>query len=329
MSLSEFGDAGKSAAPRLTSSPGEPVRVEATTRESNVRSDGSVCQYAVAGDVYHPTAASIRTLPPGAYGVVRTQSGLAFQGKSLNVDELIQFPGSRHAKILSEVDDFWTKTAVFAKHGFLHRRGYLFYGPAGGGKTSMIQQICASIIKSGDLVFLLDTDPGIFRSALHTFRTVEPDRRLVCVFEDIDAIIDRYGEDEMLSVLDGEQQINHVLNIATTNYPEKLDKRIVARPRRFDQIVKVGMPTASMREIFFRRKLQVDDAEIAKWVSATDKFSFAACAELAITVLCLNNDFATSAKRLSEMLTSTPKSTDVGSTPAGFNLSGNASSDDE
>jgi len=184
----------------------------------------------------------------------------------------------------------------------------------------MVQQICASIIKSGDLVFIMDCQPSMFRSGLHQFRTVEPGRRLVCVYEDVDAIIDRYGEDEMLSILDGEQQIDTVFNIGTTNYPERLDKRIIARPRRFDRIIKVGMPTASMRKVFFTRKLQVDEQDIDRWVKSTNEFSFAACAELVISVLCLGNDFEESVTRLRDMATSLPQSKDAepGAATPGF-----------
>ena len=63
-------------------------------------------------------------------------------------------------------------------------------------------------------------------------RSIEPDTQIVCLFEDIDAYIGTYGEEEILSLLDGETQINKVLNVATTNYPRKLDQRITtASPR--------------------------------------------------------------------------------------------------
>ena len=63
--------------------------------------------------------------------------------------------------------------------------------------------------------------------ALKVFREIEPNRSIIYIFEDIDSIIEHHGEDEILSVLDGEMQVNKVLNIATTNYPERLDRRIV------------------------------------------------------------------------------------------------------
>ena len=40
-----------------------------------------------------------------------------------------------------------------------------------------------------------------------------------------------------------------------TNYPEKLDKRVKSRPRRFDRVVKINNPNKEMRKKFFEIKL--------------------------------------------------------------------------
>ena len=75
--------------------------------------------------------------------------------------------------------------------------------------------------------------------------------------------------------MDGELQIDNVLFVATTNYPEKLDRRLVCRPSRFDIIRKVGMPTASAREVYLQTKnkrLCSDSAELADWVKQTEGF---------------------------------------------------------
>jgi ATP-dependent 26S proteasome regulatory subunit len=55
-----------------------------------------------------------------------------------------------------------------------------------------------------------------------------------------------------LSVLDGENQVDKVLNIATTNYPEKLDRRLVGRPRRFDRLIYIDMPNHVVRREYFK-----------------------------------------------------------------------------
>ena len=117
---------------------------------------------------------------------------------------------------------------------------------------------------------------------MEVFRKIEPDRPVVCLFEDIDAIIETHGDSELLQWLDGSHQINKVINIATTNYPERLDRRIVSRPRRFDRIIKIESPTAAIRETYLSRKLPdlAANGQLAHWVTMTEGLSFAALAEL-------------------------------------------------
>jgi len=258
-------------------------------------------------------------LPPAAYGFVPTQAGLKIVTKKLVVDELLEFPDSRQGEILREIEDFWGKAEVFKHFDVRHRRGYMFHGPAGSGKTCLIQQIMARVIKGGDIVCLLDGHPSSFRSGLHLIRQIEPERRIVAVIEDIDAVIGQFGEDEILSLLDGENQIDHVLNLATTNYPERLDKRLVNRPRRYDRIIRVGMPTAAMRGMYFVKKLKLEPDEAAKWVKNSEGFSFAACCELLISVMCLGRDFDVSVKKLQDMIEAKPSSTADVAARAGFN----------
>src|SRR5437764_11862512 len=126
---------------------------------------------------------------------------------------------------------------------------------------------------------------------MELFRKIEPERPLVCMFDDIDAIIELHGDSELLQWLDGSHQINKVINIATTNYPERLDRRIVSRPRRFDRIIKIEAPSAGIRETYFRKKLPdlAANGQLAHWVDLTDGLSFAALAELVISVACLGN----------------------------------------
>src|SRR5262249_54808151 len=132
------------------------------------------------------------------------------------------------------------------------------------------------------------------------FRKIEPDRPLVCIFEDIDAVIEMHGDSELLAWLDGSHQIDKVINIATTNYPERLDRRIVSRPRRFDRIIKIEAPTAATRQTYPRKKLPELAAQnqLAHWVDLTDGLSFAALAELVISVACLGNNLEETVKLL-------------------------------
>ena len=177
------------------------------------------------------------------------------------------------------------------------------------GKSSLVQQILKKIVDQDGIVLLCES-PALLELGLLDLRKVEKDRFIVCLFEDIDALIQKFGEKEILAVLDGESQVNKVLNVATTNYPETLDPRIVGRPRRFDRVIRIDWPSAEMRKHFFKHKLKIEDTEIDKWVAATDKFSFAACAELVISVKCLDKSFEESLKILRALMDAKPNSND-------------------
>jgi SpoVK/Ycf46/Vps4 family AAA+-type ATPase len=261
-------------------------------------------QWSVCGpQTFKPVSHTFPKLDKGVYNIFANQHhGVVFEKRSICIDDLLRFPDSVSDKILKEITTFWNKGDKFKFHGFLHRRGYLLHGPAGSGKTCLFQQIIADIVNSDGLVFQCTNHPSVFNDGLSNYRKVEPDRPVVCLFEDIDAIIDEYGEDEILTLLDGENQIDKVLNIATTNYPEKLDPRLVARPRRFDRVMKIDMPPDSVRSLYFEKKLKIDGHELKKWVDATENFSFAACAELVISVMCFEMKFESAVEKLREMM---------------------------
>jgi hypothetical protein len=241
-------------------------------------------------------------LPAGMYKLAATSTHEVFVQIPVNVDSLILFDESAGLEIVKESEKFWTDSVrkKFTHHEYLHRRGFLLYGPAGSGKTSVVQLIVNDVIKRDGVVIFIENPNGV-DGWLRTFRGVEPDRNVICLFEDIDAIVQNYGESAVLSLLDGENQINHVLNIATTNYPKKLDKRIIGRPRRFDRIIKVGMPSENIRKEYFIKKLKLSEDKAKKWARDTEKFSFAALADLVISVECLGNTYEDTITKLSKL----------------------------
>ena len=267
-------------------------------------------QWMITGpNTFQMCGRTAEVLPAGAYSVGMDNCGKPiFQVRDLQADELIHFPDSLPARVQAEIKTFWTMGERFSRYGFLHRRGYLLYGKQGCGKSSLIHQILRDVIAEGHLAFFCQNPYG-FISCLEQFRQVEPDRPIVCVFEDIDAIIEQYGDAELLQWLDGNHQVDRAVNLATTNYPEKLDRRIISRPRRFDRILRIDAPDARVRDAYFARKVpDLTVAERAKWVDLSDGLPFAALAELVISVCCLGNDLDESAKLLRTLDAHNPSS---------------------
>jgi SpoVK/Ycf46/Vps4 family AAA+-type ATPase len=269
--------------------------------------------------MYLATGHTQKVLPSGAYSIDTCNRGILFVPQNIKSDELIQFEDSQSNDIITEIKKFWALEEQFKKYGFLHRRGYILFGPAGGGKSSLVRIVLNDVVEKDGVVFFCNTHPRLFNKAMYNFRQVEPNRNIVCIFEDIDSIIREHGDEDLLQFLDGEVQINKCLSIATTNYPEKLDPRIISRPRRFDRRLCIKMPTANMRRDFFKKKLSIEDDEIKNWVDKTAEFSFAALAELVISVKCLGNDFEESVKILKDLAKKKETSEDFdGTSKIGF-----------
>jgi hypothetical protein len=284
-------------------------------------------QWMIAGvNTFKVCGRTTDILPAGAYTVGTDNCGNpVFQGRDLQVDELIHFPDSLPAKVQGEIKKFWAMGERFSRYGFLHRRGYLLYGKQGCGKSSLIHQIVSDVIADGHLAFFCQY-PNNFIYCMQKFREVEPQRPIVCVFEDIDAIIQHYGDADLLQWLDGNHQVDKAVNLATTNYPEKLDRRIVSRPRRFDRILRIDAPEAKLREAYFARKVpDLSPAELAKWVELSDGLPFAALAELVISVCCLGNELEEAAKLLKSLDAHNPSSLEFanGTPPNAGNGDGN------
>ena len=269
--------------------------------------------WAVARDDYFPCESTVKTLEPGQYLVKRCEArGYYFSNKKVNLDDLISLPDNNSDQVLRSIADFWTKEAAFRELGFLWKRGILLWGPPGSGKTSTVQQLAKQIVDMGG-ISIYCTYPSHDAEGLRILRTIEPNRPIVVIMEDIDAIINCHGEADLLSMLDGELQIDNVVFVATTNYPERLDNRIVNRPSRFDERIKIGMPNAECRSVYLAAKCPriAETDELAYWVEHTDGYSIAHLKELIVSVECLGNDRDTVLERLTTMITTSVSSSDL------------------
>src|SRR5271166_6128250 len=94
-------------------------------------------QWSIQNGGYYACGPTLATVPAGAYLCQGDCQGNPYlQPKRLELDDLIDFSGSLSSRILHEIDRFWPLGDRFGQYGFLHRRGYLFYGKQGGGAKS-------------------------------------------------------------------------------------------------------------------------------------------------------------------------------------------------
>jgi len=237
----------------------------------------------------------IPKLSPGTYRIETFPSFKVIPVQS-KTDELMVFRESSMNKVMTEINTFWRLKPNFDKLGFLHNRGVLLFGPPGSGKSSLLQQVSEQQTKRGEIT-LFSHGLGGLQLGLESIRTIEPNRRLVVILEDIDGY--NYNERELLQLLDGENNIDNVLYIATTNYKDKLSERLM-RPGRFDKHVYIGYPDVESRFIYLTKKLKdVESTEkIREIAEKTRNFSFGHLRELVISSYAFKEDIDGTIKRL-------------------------------
>lgn len=261
-------------------------------------------QWAVLGDdIYIPIGATVRDLPAGVYTLGQTGEGIiTYRLTKINTDTLIEFDDHASQRVLKGIDTFWKSKAKFDAFGMLFKRGILLWGNPGSGKTAMVSMLIEHLVQMGGMVVLVQV-PELAVKALMELRRIEPNRPLIVVLEDIEEMIRNHGEHNLLGLLDGEHQVNNVVVIGTTNYPELLGDRIVNRPSRFDEVIFVDMPDAASRRKYLTHVLKgtVAVEEIEKWVEATNNLSVAHLRELIVATQCLDRPYEEVVERLRKM----------------------------
>jgi SpoVK/Ycf46/Vps4 family AAA+-type ATPase len=182
------------------------------------------------------------------------------------------------------------------------------YGEPGCGKSGIIQLLSKLIMdKDGIVINVKDEDDvESFTKFIPTFRKIEPVRPLVVILEDIDSIAgeNRHQTSRLLNILDGVKQIENVVYIATTNYPEKLQERITNRPSRFDRRYRVELPNEEIREAYIKHKLSEDDLakiNIREWIAKTEGMSLSHLKEVVVSTIVMGRSFEETMENLEGM----------------------------
>uniref|UniRef100_A0A4W3HT91 AFG2 AAA ATPase homolog A n=1 Tax=Callorhinchus milii TaxID=7868 RepID=A0A4W3HT91_CALMI len=187
----------------------------------------------------------------------------------------------------------------FVRMGIQPPKGILLYGPPGCSKT-MIAKALAS--ESG-LNFLAVKGPELMskyvgeseRAVREIFRKARAVAPSILFFDEIDALAVERGSSagagnvadrvlaQLLTEMDGIEQLREVTILAATNRPDMIDKALM-RPGRIDRIIYVPLPDADTRaEIFklqFRSMPISQDVTVDFLVTRTQRYSGAEVSQL-------------------------------------------------
>lgn len=259
-------------------------------------------QWIKRGETFLPTddSKTYSQIEAGLYSIRFSDNvGWYLHKKQVNLDELIELPFPELKEVMSSIETFWKRKDKFKEYGYAFKRGILLYGVPGGGKTSIINLLCKYLIeKLNGVVFTITDDGDLGRYSAfmpEIYRTIERERPIITVIEDIDGLCSGGStETALINLLDGIDQMENVVYIATTNYTERLSARVLNRPNRFDRRFEVTSPNEECREIYFRHKLKENDLaniDMQKWVEHSKGLTMAHLGEIIKSVAIMGNDF--------------------------------------
>jgi hypothetical protein len=210
--------------------------------------------------------------------------------RASTLDDLV-LPAALRNEIVEDFTTFLAARDDYARLGVPWKRGVLFLGPPGNGKTHCLRGVLGLLALPTLYVQSFrcrhETDERNIEEVFDRARRIAP---CVVVFEDLDAQITPDNRSFFLNQLDGFAPNAGLLVLATTNHPDRLDPAIVERPSRFDRKYHFPLPVAESRAAYLARwtdrlasDLRLTEAERATLVERTEGFSFAYLKELCLS----------------------------------------------
>ncbi|XP_053544174.1 ribosome biogenesis protein SPATA5 isoform X1 [Ictalurus punctatus] len=197
---------------------------------------------------------------------------------------------------------------AFSRLAITPPKGVLLYGPPGCSKT----MIAKALANESKFNFIAIKGPELLskyvgeseRAVREVFRKARAVAPSIVFFDEIDALaVERSSSSrssgvadrvlaQLLTEMDGIEQLKDVTVLAATNRPDMIDKALM-RPGRLDRIVYVPLPdAATRREIFslqFRKMPVHPSVHLEDLVTRTERYSgaeiTAVCREAALFAL--------------------------------------------
>ncbi len=179
---------------------------------------------------------------------------------------------------------------VFEYHGIKPPKGILLFGAPGTGKTLLAKAVASE----SEANFISVKGPEIFNmyvgeseiAVREIFRKARMSAPAVIGIDEIDSIAARRGSSpsshvmetvvtQLLSEMDGLEELAGVVVIATTNRPELVDSALL-RSGRFDRLVHVPIPDKNGRleilRIHTKKMRLADDVDLEKLAEQTEGY---------------------------------------------------------
>ena len=209
--------------------------------------------------------------------------------KDIGWDDIIIDPAILKV-IKSNVSNLFAIQDILLKNKISLKRGIILAGKPGTGKTLMCK-----ILAKETLATILYVLPSHIKGIADISRICKMAKDLsptLMIIEDIDFLAEDREESgnwsvvELMNHMDGLEDFDNVVTLATTNMVDKVEKAIKNRPGRFDRIIDIPLPDKDIRKRMienFCSDFKLKDVDIAAMSEKTDKLTGAYIKDLCIT----------------------------------------------
>lgn len=220
-----------------------------------------------------------------------TREILVVNGENISVplvswDDIV-LPAGVAEDIRDNVETFFRSREKYQALRIPHRRGFLFAGPPGCGKTLTLKALASTIpAKFVTVLGRSDVNDGDIERAFYLAEKYMPS---VVVIEELEKLVESKDVSlaHFLNLVDGLKVSDGVLLIATSNEPGKLDPALLHRPSRFDRVWKFSLPKQEQRFALLRKRggAYFSEAALEEVARKSDGFSMAYVQEIVVNAL--------------------------------------------
>jgi ATP-dependent 26S proteasome regulatory subunit len=222
--------------------------------------------------------------------------GYSGQGQGVKVHRLrevsreeVILPAATLALLERNVMGFVSRREKIGAMGQSRKKGLLFHGRPGTGKTHTIHYLARALAGHTTLIVTAE-QVGLLPEYMTLARLLQPS---MVVIEDADLIARERSRmasaceevmlNRLLNEMDGLKEDADVIFVLTTNRPEALEEALTARPGRVDQAVEFPLPDEAGREKLVRLyagKAAMTEEVVKETVERTEGVSAAFIKEL-------------------------------------------------
>jgi AAA+ superfamily predicted ATPase len=225
------------------------------------------------------------------------------------LDDVILAPELKKS-IVSDMKNFLKSKSKYNDFGMIWKRGYVFHGPPGNGKTLFLRKLSEAFgLQMTDITHRINNDGtlnlpsyadlydnnttlDLYKLAIGNDQDCPPE---VYYLEDMDKVIGKNDADfgritlsNFLTTLDGVSRLaDGVIIIGTTNYKDNLESSILGRPGRFERVFEFPKPGPNeIMEFFKRKKFLIDTTKNTQRIAnimVEKKFSMAFVEDFVLT----------------------------------------------